>query len=99
MPRKKANKSQLIRDYHEKHPEARHVEIVEALRAHKVSPQLVANVLNRAKGGKKGKPGRKSASKSEGLTLESLLSAKKLVQELGSIETAKAILVALEKLA
>jgi hypothetical protein len=99
VPRKKPNKSQLIRDYHEKHPQARQVEIVAALKAHKVSPGLVGNVLHKAKGGKKGKKGRKSASKSEGLTLDSLLAAKKLVQELGSVEAVKTALNALEKLA
>lgn len=98
MPRKKMNKSQLIRDYKAKHPESRPVEIVEALKAHKVSAQLVANVLHRANGGKKSKRGRKAGGKSNGLTLDSLLAAKKLVDELGSVEAVKAALNALEKL-
>jgi hypothetical protein len=98
MPRKKPNKSQLIRDYNTKHPDARPVEIVKALKAHKVSPALVGNVLHRAKGGKKTKRGRKAAGKSEGLTLDSLLAAKKLVERLGSVETVKAALNALERL-
>ena len=85
MPRKKPNKSQLIRDFTAKHPNARPAEIIEALKAHKVTPQLVSNVLHRESGGKKGKRGRKAT----GLTLESLIGAKKLVEQLGGIEAAK----------
>jgi hypothetical protein len=98
MARKKPNKSQLIRDYKTKHPTARPVEIVKALKAHKVSHALVGNVLHRAKGGKKGTKGRKASGKATGLTLESLLAAKKLVADLGGIENVKAALTALEKL-
>jgi hypothetical protein len=94
MPRKKPNKSQLIRDYKAKHPDARPVEIVKALKAHKVSAPLVSGVLQRASGGKKGKRGRKTT----GLTLDSLLGAKKLVEQLGGIEAAKKALNVLEKL-
>jgi hypothetical protein len=98
VPRKKPNKSQLIRDYKTKHPDARPVEIVKALKAHKVSPALVGNVLHRAKSGKKSNRGWKAARKSDGLTLDSLLAAKKLVHELGSVEAVKAALNALERL-
>ena len=55
MAKKKAgvNKSVLIREYKEKHPEAGPKEITEALKAHKVSYGLVSNVLHTAKTKKK----------------------------------------------
>ena len=66
------------------------------------SPQgfarLVGNVLHRAKGVKKGTKGRKASGKATGLTLESLLAAKKLVADLGGIENVRAALTALERL-
>ena len=101
MARAKTNKSQLIRDYHAKHPAARPGEIAEALKAHKVSYGLVGNVLHKAKGRKtKKKRGPKASHNGAaiGLTLESLLAAKKLVAQLGGVEHAKAALSVLEKL-
>jgi hypothetical protein len=100
MPRKKTNKSQLIRDYKEKHPDARQVEIVEALKAHKISYALVSNVLHNAKAkhGKGKKRGPKPSHNGSGFNLESLLAAKKLVEQLGGIEHAKSALSVLEKL-
>ena len=62
MAKKKAgvNKSDLIRDYKVKHPDAGPKEICEALKAHKVSYGLVSAVLHKAKAKKK--PGRKKAA-------------------------------------
>jgi hypothetical protein len=98
MARKKPNKSQLIRSYKAKHPTARPVEIVRALKAHKVSHALVGNVLHRANGGKKAKKGRTFSGKPIGLTLETLVAAKKLVVDLGGIENVRKALAALESL-
>ena len=97
MARKKLNKSQLIRDYKEKHPDARPVEIIHALKTHKVSAALVGNVLHRAGKGKikKGR-GQKPSHNGAGLDLESLLAAKKLVRQLGGIENAKSALSVLK---
>ena len=98
MARTKKNKSQLIRDYKAKHPEAKPAEIVTALKAHKVSAGLVSNVLHNARNGKAKKgPGRKPSHNGAGLNLESLLAAKKLVDQLG-MEHAKSALSVLEKL-
>ncbi len=49
------NKSELVRQYREKHPDAGPKEITEALKAHKISYGLVANVLQKAKGKTKAK--------------------------------------------
>ncbi len=99
MPRKKANKSQLIRAYKEKHPDARPVDIVRALKVHKVTASLVGNVLHRGKQAqaKKGR-GRSAPANGQGIDVEALLAAKKLVQQLGGIEHAKSALNVLEKL-
>jgi hypothetical protein len=95
MPRKKTNKSQAIRDYAKANPKATVNEIATKL---KVSYTLAYQVLNR-KGKKKKRPASSKGHEGNGqLTLESLVAAKALVVKLGSIETAKAILVALEKL-
>ena len=85
----KKNKSELIRSYKAKHPDAKPGAIVEALKAHKISYGLVSNVLHTAKGKKKSKTGRKPSHNGDGLNLESLLAAKKLVAQLGGIEHAK----------
>ena len=55
MAKKKAgvNKSKLIREYKDNHPEAGPKEITVALKAHKVSYGLVSNVLHTAKAKKK----------------------------------------------
>lgn len=98
MPRPKKNKSQLIRDYKEKHPAAKPAEIVEGLKAHKVNYGLVANVLHKAKHRTGKKHGRKASANGHAINLESLLAAKKLVEQLGGIEHAKSALSVLEKL-
>jgi hypothetical protein len=95
MARPKKNKSQLIRDYKAKHPEAKPREIVEGVKAHKVKYALVSNVLHNAKAKKR--RGRKPSHNGAGLSLDALLAAKKLVDQLG-IEHAKSALSVLEKL-
>jgi hypothetical protein len=98
MARPKKNKSQLIRDYKAKHPEAKPSEIVLALKAHKVSAGLVGNVLHKAKGGKaKKRRGRKPSHNGAAVNLGALLAAKKLVDQLG-LEHTKAAINVLEKL-
>ena len=98
MARPKKNKSQLIRDYKAKHPEAKPSQIVDALKAHKVSIGLVGNVLHKAKHGKtKKRRGRKPSHNGAAVNLQSLLAAKKLVDQLG-LEHAKSALSVLEKL-
>ena len=101
MARKKKNKSQLIRDYAEQHPDAKPAAIVEGLKPHKVSYGLVGNVLHRARHGHGKKRGGKRAAASHngaGLSLEALLAAKQLAERVGGLEVARAALDALAKL-
>src|SRR5688572_5573455 len=90
------NKSSAIRDYKSSNPTSSPKEIAEALAKSGigVSAQFVSTVLSNAKkkGGKIGKrgpkPGRKAAA--SGSNLEQLLTAKKLVEQLGGIDNARA---------
>jgi hypothetical protein len=70
------------------------------LKSHKVKYALVSNVLHNAKakhGKTKKKHGRKPSHNGAAINLESLLAAKKLVDQLG-IENAKSALSVLERL-
>ena len=101
MARPKKNKSQLIRDFAEQHPDAKPAAIVEGLKPHKVGYGLVSNVLHRARHGqgKKGRGKRGPASRNgAGLNLEALLAAKQLAERVGGLAVAKAALDALAKL-
>ncbi|WP_254513312.1 hypothetical protein [Anatilimnocola floriformis] len=98
------NKSSAIRDYKTANPTAAPKEIAEALAKDGlvVSAQFVSTVLSNAKkkGGKIGKrgpkPGRKAAAAGGGL--EQLLTAKKMVEQLGGIENARSALNVLAQL-
>lgn len=99
--KRKVNKSQAIRDYLAKHPNAMPKEIIADLRTSgtRVSPALVSAVKYGEKKGKRrkkavgrAKPGRKS------ITAEDLMQAKGLADQLGGVERAKTILETLEKL-
>ena len=108
------SKSEVIRKYKEDHPEAGPTAIAEALtkEGHKVSPAFVSTILSNAKkGGKaaaapKAKRGRKPgsgkkaapAAAASSSSLDTLLQAKKLADQMGGIEKAKAALDTLAKL-
>ncbi len=99
------NKSSAIRDYKAANPTASPKEIAEALGKSGivVSAQFVSTVLSNAKkkGGKIGKrgpkPGRKAGA--VGGSLEQLLKAKKMAEDLGGIDNALAALNVLAQLA
>lgn len=105
MAKKKGgpNKSSAIRDYKAANPTASPKEIAEALGKESivVSAQFVSTVLSNAKkkGGKIGKrgpkPGRRAAA---GGGLEQLLTAKRLVEQLGGIENARSAINVLAQL-
>lgn len=94
------NKSQLIREYLQKNKNATAREVQEALAANgvKVGAMLVYNVKSTLRR----RPGRvKSAighTKSDSISMASLLEAKKLVTALGSINEAQRALSTLAKL-
>ena len=99
------NKSQLIREYKAANPAAAPKEVAEALTKTglSVSAQFVSTVLSNAKkkGGKVGKrgrkPGRPAAADNSG-DLQHLIQAKKLVDQLGSVDAARAAVNALAQL-
>jgi len=98
------NKSSAIRDYKAANATATPKEIAEALGKDgiAVSAQFVSTVLSNAKkkGGKIGKrgpkPGRKAAAAAG--SLEQLITAKKMVEQLGGIENARSALNVLAQL-
>lgn len=100
--------SQAIRDYCAANPEAGPKDVAAALVAQgyvKVTPTYVSTIksLDKAKGKKPaGKPGRpksvSSEAKSGTLSLDALLQAKKLAEQLGGVANAQAALDALAKL-
>lgn len=91
------NKSDSIRAYLAQNPKAGPTEIAQALKAEgvEVSVALVSAIKakNKPKRGRKpgvkGKPGPKTRSGDSGITLELLLAAKKLADQLGGIDKAK----------
>lgn len=110
--KKKVNKTQLILDALAKNPTLTPMEIAEKLKAHKVSPAYVSNIKSVNKAGKKKtkrKAGKKTVSKArarrggrggsgDSVSVASLVKAKKLADELGGVQEAKALLDALAKL-
>ena len=108
------NKSALIREYKTKDANIGPKAIVSKLKSEhgiEVSAQFVSTVLSQAKkkSGKKGRRGRPPGSgkaakaspakaTSGGLSVELLLKAKKLANELGGVEEAKAALDALARI-
>ena len=105
MARKKApNKSQAIRDYYDANPSAKPKEVASELKKKgiKVSAAFVSTIrsTSKRKTGKIGKPGRPAGSsrKNGQVSVDMLLKAKDLVNEMGGIQQAKTAIAALEKL-
>lgn len=109
-PAGKINKSQAIRDYHDKNPEDGPTAVTRALaeKGIQVSPPQVSNVLSAAgKGGKKRikrkkrgpKPGSSRAVRTtDQVSLDSLINAQKFADQVGGVESAKQLIGALERL-
>ncbi len=103
--RRKRNKSAAIRAYLEANPEAGPTQVVEALKAKKmtVTPTLVSNVKNRMSHGqmgtgRRGRPGRPALGTSDKVSIASLLEAKKFAEHVGSIDAARQALDTLSRL-
>jgi hypothetical protein len=106
MPRKhksKVNRSQAIRDYLAKTPKAGPSEIKESLAKNgiKVSDSLISAVKYKnpksRRGKKRGRPAR-AASNGAAVAVDSLVAAKKMVDELGGIEAAEKAIGVLKRL-
>ena len=88
---KKVNKSELIRSYKEKHPDAGPRQISEALASEGVGYGLVASVLQKAKALKNNKAkGARPGSK--GSSPDCVASARQFIKQSGGIDQAIAIL-------
>lgn len=106
------NKSQCIRDYHKAHPKHKPKQIAAELgkQGIQVTAQFVSTILSTSKKKRKiGKPGRpkgsgsrqkksRRGSSAEGVSYDSLLKIKSIVDEMGGIEEARVALSALERL-
>jgi hypothetical protein len=104
VPEETVNKSQAIRDFAEAHPKAGPKETAAALgeQGIDVSAAFVSTVKTQAKKKRKGR-GRKKVvgrAKPAGHTFDAstLVQAKKLAEQMGGIEKAKAALAVLAKL-
>lgn len=103
VEKKSVNKSQLIREYATKHPNAGPTEIARELtnQGIKITPPLVSNVLGAAKkkkGGKRKKVGRPAEVVSDKVSLGALVSANQFVEKVGGVDEARALIKAIEKL-
>lgn len=109
MARKSAgepNKSETIRNYKRENPAAGPKSISEALTkaGHKVTPAFVSTVLSndkRRSGKPKGRRGRRpgaASNSSGGGAIKELIQAKKLADQMGGIDKARAALDALAKI-
>ena len=104
--KRKVNKSKAIRDFKAANSKAGPTEIATALAKQnvKVSPAFVSTVLSTSKKKKKkarrvGRPRATKSPQAASFTVSELMQAKKLAEEVGSLEKAKAALDALSKLA
>jgi len=102
-PKAKVNRSQAIRDYLAKNAKASANEIKEALAKEgiQVSDSLISAVKYKKPKGKRGKKrGRPAGAASNGaaISIDSLVAAKKMVDQLGGIEAAEKAIAVLKKL-
>jgi hypothetical protein len=98
-----SSKSELIRSYKKSHDGAGPTEIAAALSKDgtKVTPQFVSTVLSndKRKSGKRGRrKGRRSGPRPAGGALQTLVQAKKLADQMGGIDKARAALDALAQI-
>jgi hypothetical protein len=103
-PAEKVNKSQAIRDFAEANPKVGPTDTATALTEQgiDVSPAMVSQVKLKMKQKKGGRRRKKAAAPSqpagETFELSTLVKAKKLAEQMGSIDKAQAALAALAKL-
>ena len=105
----KISKSQAVREYLDQHPRAKPKEIGPAVKAAhglEVAPQMISMIktnwrkARRGRGrpaGVRGRVGRPRATDAR-ITVDDLVSAKKLVGQFGGVERAQAVLAALARL-
>lgn len=97
------SKSDAVRDYLEKNPEARNVDVVNALakRGYPITPALVSNLRSGAKSKAKPRavtPTVTKATVGEGDYLSKLLVAQTFIREMGGYTNARQVIDTLEQL-
>jgi hypothetical protein len=96
------SKSELIRNYKKSHDDAGPTEIAAALSKEgtKVTPQFVSTVLSndKRKSGKRRRKGARRGPRPAGDAIQTLVQAKKLADQMGGIEKARAAIEALSKI-
>jgi hypothetical protein len=103
-PAEKVNKSQAIRDFAEANPTVGPTDTAAALTEQglDVSPAMVSQVKSKMKQKRRGRRRKKAAAPTqpagETFELSTLVKAKKLAEQMGSIDKAQAALAALVKL-
>ncbi|MGD9647467.1 MAG: hypothetical protein AB7U73_17265 [Pirellulales bacterium] len=104
MAKRKVNKSAAIRESIEKlgGQDAKPQAVVEALAGQglKVSTGLVSNIKHamKKKGKKRGRVAGKASGNGAAISLHDLIAAKKLVEQVGSVDAAASAVAALAKL-
>jgi len=95
---KRGEKSAAIRDFLAAHPSARTIDVVAALKKQRilVTAQMVSNLKGKV-GGKSVKK-RAAAENTGSPSIEDLIAAKKLADQLGGVEKARAAIAVLAKL-
>jgi hypothetical protein len=112
MPRKRAagqkkSKAQIIRDYADSHPTMRNVDIVAALadQGVKVTPNYVSITKSKKRGKKRGRRSGRRVARSRmsesanGVGLEQMREAARLIRSAGGIEGARQALTVAEQIA
>jgi hypothetical protein len=114
MPRKKRaagqSKAQMIRDFIKSHPKMRNVDIVAALAEQgvKVTPNYVSITKSKGRGKKRGRPGRRGrrgataramARSANGVGLDQMRDAARLIRSAGGIDGAREALAIAEHIA
>lgn len=97
---KRGAKSQAIRDYLTHNPEAAPKEVIEALKGQKlkVTSQMVSTIRTKMTGKKVKRRKKRKGAPADMVSMETLLKAKKLIAEMGSLEMAREAIDALAKL-
>ena len=82
--KRRINKTQLVRDYFAKHPDAGPTEVAEALKKYKISPAYVSNIKFKIRHGING-----AGSSTGGATPESVLAAARFIRVCGGLDNAR----------
>ena len=92
--RKRVNKTQLVRDYLAKHPDAAPKAVAHALRRHSISANYVSGIKTKLKSGSKGARRSKRRASAQAATTEShsILAAAALIKSCGGLREARASL-------